>query len=500
MIPSTGCLPADDENAVTTVRKKFRPFLRLRWLTVPVLLAAICVVACSGQPLEPWHTERLSAEFTASDADEITTLDDYLALEEQLFAELHDDVYSEVPTGPEFALFRYSRGSLADPDMRTPNFNRTFELRADDPQGGVLLLHGLTDSPYSLRALGQKLNEQGFWVVGLRLPGHGTAPSALKYARWQDMAAATRIAMRHLSTKVGDKPIHIAGYSNGAALAIDHAIESFDDEQVRRPASLILVSPSIGVSAAAAAAGPIVLISKVPGFGRLAWTQTTPEFDPYKYNSFPVNGGAIARNLTQSVAGRVARLSQSDDATDFPPILVFKSSVDATVSTDAVVDRLLGRLPDNGNELVLFDINRSAAASVLLVSDPGPFTRRLFADPSLPFGITFITNDNDTSMSIVQRYKPPFSAVVTEVSDLDLQWPRGIISLSHVALPFPPDDPLYGAIRPESRNELHLGQIAIRGERGLMVLSSDWLLRLRHNPFYGVLEDRVLEWVSVENH
>jgi hypothetical protein len=180
MIPSTRCLPADDENAVTTVRKKFRPFLRLRWLTVPVLLAAICVVACSGQPLEPWHTERLSAEFTASDADEITTLDDYLALEEQLFAELHDDVYSEVPTGPEFALFRYSRGSLADPDMRTPNFNRTFELRADDPQGGVLLLHGLTDSPYSLRALGQKLNEQGFWVVGLRLPGHGTAPSALK--------------------------------------------------------------------------------------------------------------------------------------------------------------------------------------------------------------------------------------------------------------------------------------------------------------------------------
>jgi hypothetical protein len=175
---------------------------------------------------------------------------------------------------------------------------------------------------------------------------------------------------------------------------------------------------------------------------------------------------------------------------------VFKSSVDATVSTDAVVDRLLGRLPDNGNELVLFDINRSAAASVLLVSDPGPFTARLFADPSLPFGISFITNDSDTSMSIVQRYKPPFSADITEVSDLDLEWPRGIISLSHVALPFPPDDPLYGAIRPESRNELHLGQIAIRGERGLMVLSSDWLLRLRHNPFYEVLESRVLRWIA----
>jgi hypothetical protein len=35
----------------------------------------------------------------------------------------------------------------------------------------------------------------------------------------------------------------------------------------------------------------------------------------------------------------------------------------------------------------------------------------------------------------------------------------------------------------------------ILGERGLMKISSDWLLRLRHNPFYDYLERRVLEWV-----
>jgi len=474
-------------------------FLTWRWLTIPVVLAAFCFVACGGQPLEPWHTERLSAEFTAADADDIATFDDYLALEERLFEELYDEVYSEVPTGDKFALIRYSSGSLSDPRTRDPDYNRTFELVADEPLGGVLLLHGLTDSPYSLRKLGESLNEAGYWVVGLRLPGHGTAPSALKYAHWEDMAAATRLAMRYLAEVVGQKPIHIAGYSNGAALAIDHALESSHDPQVKRPASLILVSPSIGISAAAAMAGPIAAISKVPGFGRLAWTQTTPEFDPYKYNSFPINGGAIARKLTQSVASRVAELSQTELASSFPPILVFKSAVDATVSTDAVVDRLLGRLPDNGNELVLFDINRSAIASVLLVSDPGPFTARLMKDPSLPFAVTFIANDNPSSMSIVMRHKPAFAAEVTDVDDLDLEWPRGIISLSHVALPFPPDDPLYGAIRPANRGELYLGQIAIRGERGLMILSSDWLLRLRHNPFYQVLEDRVLDWVSTDN-
>jgi alpha-beta hydrolase superfamily lysophospholipase len=499
MNPSIGYLLVGDEDSVTTVFTKITPFRALKWLIVPVLLAAIGVVACSGQPLEPWHTERLSEEYTVKMADEVDTFEDYLALEERLFQELYDDVYAEVPTGPEFALVRYSSGSLSDPRTRDPDYNRTFEWTVDNPRGGVLLLHGLTDSPYSLRALGKTLHEQGFWVIGLRLPGHGTAPSGLKYVRWQDMAAAAQLAFQHLIEQVGETPVHIAGYSNGATLALDLAIEALDDPARPMPASLILVSPSIGITAAAALAGPTASLGRVPGFSRVGWTQTTPEFDPYKYNSFPANGGAQVHKLTRSVASRISSTASSGKAQHLPPMLVFKSAVDATVSTDALVDRLLSQLPDNGNELVLFDINRSAVASVLLVSDPGPFTKRLFADPSLPFGITFITNDNDTSISIVQRYKPPYSAEVSKVSDLDLEWPRGIISLSHVALPFPPDDPLYGAIRPESRNELHLGQIAIRGERGLMVLSSDWLLRLRHNPFYQVLEERVLDWVSVEN-
>jgi len=488
-----------DKVSVTTILKKNRPRLSIKWLAIPIVLIAFCIVACGGQPLEPWHTAKLSSEFTANDIDDVETFEDYLALEDRLFQEVLDEVYAEVPTGLEYALVRYSSGSLSDPETRTPNFNRSFELSSDNPRGGVLLLHGLTDSPYSLRSLGEMLHEQGYWVIGLRLPGHGTTPSALKYARWQDMAAATRLAMNHLARKVGESPIHIAGYSNGAALALDHALESIDDPELLKPASLILISPSIGVSSAAALAGPTATVSKVPGLGRFAWTQTTLEFDPYKYNSFPVNGGAIARGLTQSVARRIATLSQTDQAASFPPVLVFKSAVDATVSIDAVVDRLLARLPDNGNELVLFDINRSAVHSILLVSDPGPITSRLMQDDSLPFAITLVANDSPTSASIVKRFKPPFSGEVTHSEDLDLEWPQGIISLSHVALPFSPDDPLYGQFRPQQKGTLYLGQIAIRGERGLMKLSNDWLLRLRFNPFYSVVEDRVTEWVFTKD-
>ncbi len=68
--------------------------------------------------------------------------------------------------------------------------------------------------------------------------------------------------------------------------------------------------------------------------------------------------------------------------------------------------------------------------------------------------------------------------------------------MTHVALPIPTDDPLYGRREFAGDEVLHLGQLAIQGERGLLKISSDWLLRLRHNPFYDFLESRALEWVD----
>lgn len=461
--------------------------------------AAVMVVSiagCGGQPLQPWHTVHLAEEFEANMADDVRDFAGYLALEDRLFAELEAEVYAEVATGPEYSLVRYSSGSAADPKRRQPDYNRTFELRAEEPRGGILLLHGLSDSPYSLHALGEKFHEEGFWVIGLRLPGHGTAPSGLMRARWQDMAAAIRLAMDHLVAQVGQKPVHIIGYSTGAALALDLAVDSIGNPDQQTPASLILISPAIGISRAAALAGPTAALGRVPGFGRLSWASITPEFDPYKYNSFTVYAGAQVHKLTRSVANRVAAIARSTDANAMPPILVFKSAVDATVSTNAVIDRLLSHFSDNGNELVLFDINRSAVKSILLVSDPGPLTNLLMNDASLPFAITLIANENPESANVVAHYKPPNSQDILTTESLGLAWPASVISLSHVALPFSPDDPLYGRIPPEHDDVIYLGQVQIRGERGLLRISSDWLMRLRYNPFYSVLETRALDWVN----
>lgn len=461
-----------------------------------VAAAALWLLAgCSGPALEPWHTARLTQEFTADKAVEVRTFADYLELEDRLFAQLLEEVYARVETGPGYELVRYSTGSAADPEQRTPNWNRSFELRPPKPRGGVLLLHGMSDAPYSLRALGETLQREGYRVVGLRLPGHGTAPSGLRRASARDMAAAVRLGMAHLASTLGEMPIHMVGYSAGAALAMGYALDAADGAVEPAPASLVLVSPAIRIHAAAALARFKDALSVVPGLGGLAWLSILPEFDPYKYNSFPTNAGDVVHQLTRAVDRRVAAHAAARSAPPLPPILVLKSTVDATVTTEAVVERLLALLAPRRNELVLFDINRFAAKSTLLISEPGPLTDRLMADGSLPFALTLVANAGPGTLDVVLRRKPPLSARVTD-EPLDLAWPRGVLSLSHVAVPFPPDDPLYGREPPANEDALFLGDTALRGERGLLKLPGDWLLRMRWNPFYAVLERRVLAWLA----
>jgi alpha-beta hydrolase superfamily lysophospholipase len=471
------------------------------YLTVAVLGFVLGVFALyiywvrSGPALEIWHTEELTAEFTREKADEIRTFDDYRRLEEKLFAQLDEIIYARTERGPALNLARYSAGSASDPHRWKPNWNRSFELPANAPAGGVLLLHGMSDSPYSLRALGKVLNRHNYWVVGLRLPGHGTIPSGLKTITWEDMAAAVRLCMDHLASRVGKDAIHILGYSTGAPLAIDYSLGALEGVNDPAPASLVLISPAIGIRPAAALASWKVMLSHLPGLEKFAWTSILPEFDPFKYNSFTTNAGDQVHRLTRAVARRVESRAASGSIGNFPPTLVFLSTVDATVSTAAVIDNLLEHLAPDQHKLVLFDINRRNVARTVLVSDPGPLTARLMDNATLPFSLTLVTNANPESTKVVLRRKGPFSKE-TSIGPLNFAWPTGTFSLSHIALPFPPDDPLYGLHPPEETDTIFLGQMPIQGERGLLRFSADWLVRLRHNPFYELLESRTLAWVE----
>ena len=58
------------------------------------------------------------------------------------------------------------------------------------------------------------------------------------------------------------------------------------------------------------------------------------------------------------------------------------------------------------------------------------------------------------------------------------------------------DDPIYGRYPLEDRNRIFLGYQAVQGELGVLKKPPNFLLRLRHNPFYAYLEGRVVDWLS----
>jgi len=442
-------------------------------------------------PLAPWHRQRLGAEMTARRRHEVTELADYLALEETLFEELRREIVRP-PADPGRPYFdRYVEGSLSDPDRYLPNRNRTFVLEPEKIAGAALLLHGLTDSPYSVRALAELLARRGFYVLGLRIPGHGTTPGALAAATRRDWRAAVALAARHVAGRAGDRPYWVGGYSNGGALALDLTLAALDQPALRVPDRLLLLSPAVGVTELALFANWHKALSFLPGaFRKLRWTSIEPEFDPFKYNSFPKNAGDQVHLLTRSVKRRLARRARRGALGGFPPVLTFQSVVDSTVQVGDLVHHLYARLPANGSELVLFDANRWSAYRDFLRA-PEPLLYELARAPRLDYRLTVVTNRYAESREVAARSRGPGDAPANE-TPLGLAWPEQVYSLSHVAIPFRADDPFYGDASANPDGDVyHLGTLAPRGETKRLRLAPGRFLRLRHNPFFPYLEARI---------
>ncbi|MHC4960150.1 MAG: alpha/beta hydrolase [Planctomycetota bacterium] len=455
-----------------------------------LMLVVVVIVVLEDRPdLKIWHTADLDAEFRAG--SETDTFEKYLALEERLFAQLEERVCSKLEASDRSTLNRFNRGSMSDPKVFERDWNRTFELKQDQPKAAVLAVHGLSDSPYSVRAVATRMHAAGAWVVGLRLPGHGTAPVGLVDVEWEDWAAAYRLAARHLKAKVGDKPFYLVGFSTGAALAVEYSLAALDDDTLPRANGLLLMSPAIGVTPAAAMAVWIEGFGKLFGLRKFAWTDIGPPTDPFKYISFAVNAGHQIYRLTTEIR---TGLAESDRLAEFPPVLAFQSAVDATVSIADLVSELMMRLPEAGHELVVFDINRVTEVEHLLKFDPRDTLLPLLEHSEPRFTLSAIVNENETSDRLVVRTN---AAGQTIEMPLNLVWPRDVFSLSHVSLPFPPDDPVYGPEwRPDAMH-VQIGAAALRGENGVIQIAPADMLRLRWNPFYSYMIRRMLAFTNL---
>ncbi|WP_336211069.1 alpha/beta hydrolase [Enterobacter sp. P82] len=460
-------------------------------IVLVVLLAVRVYLSQQGPELHLWHTWRAD-EMSVRELDK-ADFAGYQAREKAIFTDLDNAVTAKTMGEERTSLNRYYRQSLVWPGQFSPDANRSFVLMpAGKPRGAVVLLHGLTDSPYSVRHLALHYQQHGFVAVVPRLPGHGTAPGALTDVDWEMWLAATRLAVREATRLAGESaPLHLVGYSNGGALAMKYTLDALDSTSLHRPQQVVLLSPMIGVTAFARFAGFAGLPALLPAFAKAAWLNISPEYNPYKYNSFPVNAARQSWLLTKTLQEQIGRAAREHKLGQLPPVLAFQSVMDSTVSTRAVVTGLFDQLPANGSELVVFDINQAASFRPLFKPSSWTATSALLPVEQRRYSVTIITNADAHSFSTVAKTTPTGSTHETVVP-LAQSWPKDIYSLSHIAVPFPPDDDLYGR-EPGVKNHygISLGTIALWGETSVLSVGKEALMRVTSNPFYDYMLERI---------
>lgn len=87
----------------------------------------------------------------------------------------------------------------------------------------VLLLHGLTGSPYELKFLAEKLSKAGFTVVAPCLPGHGETLESLKQTSWQDWYEEAKKSF--LELRKDFEHVGVGGLCMGTLLALELGFE-----------------------------------------------------------------------------------------------------------------------------------------------------------------------------------------------------------------------------------------------------------------------------------
>ncbi|WP_368543169.1 alpha/beta hydrolase [Enterobacter soli] len=466
---------------------------------VLIVLLTVRIYASLKEPgLHEWHTWT-GDEMSAREIDR-ATFAQYLEREKAIFSDLQSEVTDRVEESEKTPLNRFYRHSLVWPGQFTPDANRSFVLMpAGKPRGAVVLLHGLTDAPYSVRHLALDYQQHGFVAVVPRMPGHGTAPGALTAVDWESWLAAARLGVREATRLAGsDVPLHLVGYSNGGALAMKYALDSLDSPNLRKPQRLVLLSPMIGVTAFARFAGLAGLPAMLPAFAKSAWLNITPEYNPYKYNSFPVNAARQSWLLTKALQQQFGRAEAEGRLASLPPVIAFQSVMDSTVSTRAVVTGLFDRLPDNGSELVVFDINQAAILRPLFKPASWTAVSELLPAALRRYSVTVITNATPHTFDTVAKTTPAGSLDAQSVP-LSTPYPQDVYSLSHVAVPFPPDDDLYGS-RPEEKNRygVSLGTVSLWGETSVLSVGKDTLMRITSNPFYSYMQARIDEHIDAD--
>jgi len=497
------------------LRGALRAALLLLILALTLALGFTLFAVSALPPLQPWHTELLRNEFSASRHRQLDFAG-YRQLEERLFAELQAKTDGWMREGIDPVCLRIEAASAdagtagdcasqANESLRNSRFNRngwlhrlvdgapfnrSFRLEQAQPVAQALLVHGLTDSPYSMHAMARALHARGVDVTVLRLPGHGTLPSMMSTMTVADWTAAVRLAARDVASRAGPgQRFYIGGYSSGATLTLQYGLDALQDPGLRRPDRVFMVSPAISLTRVAALAEiiDIFTVVPVPVLDKARWQAIDPEFDPYKFNSFPVNASRQINRATRALQRSLEAAQRSGHLAQLAPVVSWQSVVDSTVGSTGLVDQVYARLQGPAHRLVMFDLNRQPELGGVARPAAHQLIDRLERSPR-GYMLDIVSNAQARGPRVDVRRLAPDGSVQQQATALD--WPANLVSLGHVALPFPADDPVYGFLPGSGRNGIpSIGSWLLRGENGAITISLGSLTRLRSNPFWPLIAE-----------
>ncbi len=199
---------------------------------------------------------------------------------------------------------------------------------------GVLLCHGFTGSPQSLRPWAEYLAEAGLSVSLPRLPGHGTVWQEMARTRWEDWYAEVDRAFDQLRAHADE--IFVMGLSMGGCLALRLA-------ELRGPAvgGLVLVNPSVTADTRLFALAPVLKLF-VPSLKGIVSDIRKEGVSELGYSRIPVKAAATLPGLWRITQAQLGKVTQ--------PVLVYRSVTDHVVGA-ASIQVLRGALPEGQLEV-----------------------------------------------------------------------------------------------------------------------------------------------------
>lgn len=191
---------------------------------------------------------------------------------------------------------------------------------ADGDDTGVLLIHGFTGNPISMRPWADELAAAGLSVRLPRLPGHGTRWQELNATRWPDWYAEVDRSFDLLTARCTQ--VFVAGLSMGGTLALRLAEQRRD-----QVAGLMLVNPSLNTEDRRAALVPLLstVLASMPPIGN---DIAKPGVSEQAYDRLPLKAAASLRGLWKLVLADLALVTA--------PVLVFRSAQDHVVPASSL--------------------------------------------------------------------------------------------------------------------------------------------------------------------